>query len=107
MLRFRYIAVAEPGKTNDDRASQICRGLQQWLAELDPKNHICVANAYPLANKILIPRSPGLHCEKVSNRERRKIASHNKNRHYNVSYENVDGCVVQKFASKDSVYVRF
>jgi hypothetical protein len=55
MLRFRYIAVAAPGKTNDGRAFQRCLGLRQWLAELDPKFYICADNAYPLSNKILIP----------------------------------------------------
>jgi hypothetical protein len=55
MLRFRYVAVAAPGKTNDGRAYQKCLGLRQWLAELDPKYYICADNAYPLSNKILIP----------------------------------------------------
>jgi hypothetical protein len=55
MLRFRYIAVAAPGKTNDGRAFQKCLGLRQWLAELDPKYYICADNAYPLSNKILTP----------------------------------------------------
>lgn len=55
MLRFRYIAVASPGKVNDGRAFLKCRGLLQWLQILDPKFYICADNAYPLSNQILVP----------------------------------------------------
>jgi hypothetical protein len=40
MLRFRYIAVAAPGKTNDGRDFQKFLGLRQWLAEIDLKYYI-------------------------------------------------------------------
>jgi hypothetical protein len=55
-LRFRYVCVAAPGKTNDGRAFSVeCMGLQEWLQNLDDKYFVCADNAYPMSNKLLVP----------------------------------------------------
>jgi hypothetical protein len=55
MLRFRYVCVAAPGKTNDNKAFDRCTGLQSWLSRLPGSYFIVGDNAYPLSNKILTP----------------------------------------------------
>jgi hypothetical protein len=55
LLRFRYVAVAGPGKTNDGRAFLRCNALTTWIDDLDEKYFICADNAYPLSNKALVP----------------------------------------------------
>jgi hypothetical protein len=55
-LRFRYVCVAAPGKTNDGRAFLVeCSRLRQWLNLLDDKYFICADNAYAISNKLLVP----------------------------------------------------
>jgi hypothetical protein len=54
-LRFRYVCIAAPGKTNDHKAFDRCKAFQTWLRTL-PKDYFIVAdNAYPSSNKILVP----------------------------------------------------
>jgi hypothetical protein len=55
ILRFRYVGVAGPGKTNDGRAFIRCDVLTKWIDQLDEKYFVCADNAYPLSNKVLIP----------------------------------------------------
>jgi hypothetical protein len=55
LVRFRYGAVAAPGKTNDGRAYHRCNALNQWINNLPDKYFICADNAYPLTQKLLIP----------------------------------------------------
>jgi hypothetical protein len=55
-LRFRYVSVAAPGKTNDGRAFLTeCPRLRQWLQQLSEKYFICADNAYPISNNLLVP----------------------------------------------------
>lgn len=54
-LRFRYVCVAAPGKTNDNKAFYRCTGLQTWLQTLPTQYFIVCDNAYPLSNKLLTP----------------------------------------------------
>ena len=54
-LKFRYVCVAAPGKTNDNKAFDRCTGLQAWLATLPSRYFIVGDNAYPLSNKVLTP----------------------------------------------------
>lgn len=61
-LRFRYVCVAAPGKTNDIRAFGRCNHLQQWLQALPEQYFIGADAAYPLSNQILIPfKGPQRH----------------------------------------------
>jgi hypothetical protein len=55
LLRFRYVCVAAPGRTNDGRAFDRCDKLQDWIRELANDCYIASDNAYPLSNKILVP----------------------------------------------------
>jgi hypothetical protein len=56
-LRFTYVAVAAPGKTNDNRAIRRLQQLSRWVRNL-PKGYFIVGdNAYTLSNKLLIPFS--------------------------------------------------
>jgi hypothetical protein len=55
MLRFRYVALAAPGNTNDGRAFMRCDVLTQWKDSLHHKYFVCADNAYPLSNKIITP----------------------------------------------------
>jgi hypothetical protein len=54
-LKFRYVCVAAPGKTNDNKAFDRCTSLQAWLRMLPSSFFIVGDNAYPLSNKILTP----------------------------------------------------
>jgi DDE superfamily endonuclease len=54
-LRFRYVCVAAPGKTNDNKAFYQCTGIQTWLQALPTQYFIVGDNAYPLSNKLLTP----------------------------------------------------
>jgi hypothetical protein len=55
MLRFRYVAVAAPGKTNDGWAFMRCDVLTQWIDSLQHKYFVCAETAYPLSNKTITP----------------------------------------------------
>jgi hypothetical protein len=57
MLRFRYLAVAGSGNTNDGRAfhEMRCDVLTQWIENLHRKYFFCADNAYPLSKKIITP----------------------------------------------------
>ena len=54
-LRFRYVCVAAPGKTNDHKAFDRCTGIQTWLQTLPRQYFIVGDNAYPLSNNLLTP----------------------------------------------------
>jgi hypothetical protein len=54
-LRFRYVCVAAPGKTNDNKAFDRCSTLKTWLASLPSQYFIVGDNAYPLSNQLLTP----------------------------------------------------
>jgi hypothetical protein len=54
-LRFRFVCVAAPGKTNDHRAFGYCTTFLAWLEALPSGYFIVGDNAYPLSNKILTP----------------------------------------------------
>jgi hypothetical protein len=54
-LRFRYVCVAAPGKTNDHKAFERCTALQTWLASLPSTYFVVGDNAYPLSNQLLTP----------------------------------------------------
>jgi hypothetical protein len=55
LLRFRYVCVAAPGRTNDGRAFDRCDTLRDWIQDLANDCYIASYNAYPLSNKILVP----------------------------------------------------
>ena len=56
-LRFIYMAVAGPGRTNDARAFRKLEILRKWLDELEQEFFIIGDNAYPLMNSLQIPFS--------------------------------------------------
>ena len=56
-LRFIYISIKAPGRTNDARAYSRCLGLRRWVQSLPDEYYIIGDNAYTLTNKLLIPFS--------------------------------------------------
>jgi hypothetical protein len=60
-LRFRYVAVASPGKTNDVQALRKCVRFCRWLENIgqryNRKFFIIGDNAYELSDNCLIPYS--------------------------------------------------
>ena len=56
-LRFIYLAVAAPGRTNDCRAFNRLDNLLEWLKKLPKAFFIIGDNAYPLSDALQIPFS--------------------------------------------------
>ena len=56
-LRFIYMAIAGPGRTNDARAFRKLEILRKWLDKLEQEFFILGDNAYPLMNSLQIPFS--------------------------------------------------
>ena len=56
-LRFIYMSIAAPGKTNDNRAFGRLSELRKWLDGLPDEYFIIGDGAYTLSNRILIPFS--------------------------------------------------
>jgi hypothetical protein len=54
-LKFRYVCIAGPGKTNDNKAFDRCTNLHAWLRTLPSSYFIVGDNAYSLSNQILTP----------------------------------------------------
>ena len=54
-LRFIYVCVAGPGKTNDNRAFKRLDGLHEWLQQLPDSYFLIGDNAYTLQRNLLIP----------------------------------------------------
>ena len=54
-LLFLYVAVAAPGKVNDDRAFNRCSGLLDWLEALPSDFYVIADNAYVLSRRVLVP----------------------------------------------------
>lgn len=54
-LRFLYVAIAAPGKTNDSRAFSRLLELRKWLNELPEEYFLIGDGAYAISNKMLIP----------------------------------------------------
>ena len=55
MLKFRYVCIAGPGKTNDNKAFDRCTRLHSWMTTLPSSYFIVGDNAYTLSNQILTP----------------------------------------------------
>jgi len=56
-MRFLYVCVSAPGKTNDNRAFKRLDALHDWLDELLDAFYLVGDNAYTLTRKLLIPFS--------------------------------------------------
>ena len=56
-LRFIFVAIAAPGRTNDARAFCRLTGLRRWLATVPNEFFLHGDNAYVLDNNFLIPFS--------------------------------------------------
>ena len=54
-LRFIYLSINSPGKTNDARAFQRCDSLQEWLDKLPEQYFLIGDNAYQLNSTMLVP----------------------------------------------------
>ena len=54
-LLFLFVCVAAPGKVNDIRAFNRCRGLIDWLAILPLQYYTGGDNAYSLSRRVLVP----------------------------------------------------
>jgi hypothetical protein len=56
-LKFIFIEVAAPGRTNDIRAYRRCRPMKDWIDQLPDGYFVVGDSAYPLSNHLLIPFS--------------------------------------------------
>ena len=54
-LRFIYLSINSPGKTNDAIAFQRCDSLQEWLDKLPEQYFLIGDNAYQLNSTMLVP----------------------------------------------------
>jgi len=54
-LRFIYVCVAGPGRTNDNRAFHRLTKLRKWLQKLPGEYFIVSDGAYTLSKKIIVP----------------------------------------------------
>jgi hypothetical protein len=54
-LRFTYLGILGPGRTNDYRAHEDSIALRQWLNSLPYPYFIIADNAYPTTSKLLTP----------------------------------------------------
>jgi hypothetical protein len=56
-LRFTYMSVAAPGRTNDNRSIRRLEELQDWIDDLPSQYFLVADNAFSLTNKMLVPFS--------------------------------------------------